>query len=98
MLKTNVVLATRAPGYEVRVIVSIVKTGAITTEDQLKLKEVRKKLEQSIPGNIRVRYNMNMEQLILISKTKDLLGGQRLGVKLSGFVRTAAITLQYSIQ
>ena len=98
MLKLNIVIGPRAPGYQVKALVSIVKDGVIIEEDQVQLKEMRSKLEQVIPGNLKVRYNMNMEQLILISRVKDVPEGQRIGVKLSEYVRSAAISLQITIK
>jgi hypothetical protein len=89
MLRFHASINPKPPNYQVKIYITI-----LDNRQHDDLKELRTKLEQMIPGNLKVRYNLSADQLVIVSKTKDGPESQRASVKLMEFVRSAATALK----
>jgi hypothetical protein len=100
MLKCNITMHRKKPGYEIKAILTITgsSSGFSSAEvnqsknnDQLEM--LKEKLEYIIPGSMRAKYNLSSDKLVVSVPCKDAAESLRVTRKMEDHVKNAATQL-----
>ncbi|MDX1974505.1 MAG: hypothetical protein SFT92_02390 [Rickettsiales bacterium] len=89
MIEFTISMHRKNPYYEVRSIITDSKLRPNDKESQELLQQMRRKLEQVIPGSVKPKYNLTHKELIVAIKAERANQAQSLMAKLAEFIKEA---------
>jgi hypothetical protein len=93
-MQLSLVMHRRNPGYEVKAVINFNSPGIPRDVQKTNLRELQAKLEKTIPGSFRAKYNATAEDLTIFVKADKAGTAQSAIRKLEDFINSAAMSLK----
>lgn len=94
MLQLSINMHRKNPGYEVRAVIGVKQLKQNDQEMRDSLQELQSKLEKTLPGNFRAKYNINSDGLVVTVKVDQAGQAQSTLHKMEQFINSAAMALK----